>query len=241
MDDQQTLPSHFQNELDLLKNEIDELKKLNDNQKDVIYDQAMTIRELKKEGVSHKDEIKKLQSICDKSEKKINDLKAKMVETENQNINQRKYYQTETGKLKAIVETRNKRITELNATIKNHEKVEYNFRLNITELEKNYKAALERGMEINREIKNVKEKMKKMADEIKKCKSESVSGIQEQSSAVSILPTPAKTRRPRKIQVSKRGGQPPKAILPPPPSSNKNVTQPATISVKRGRPKKAIN
>uniref|UniRef100_A0A914P7Y2 Uncharacterized protein n=1 Tax=Panagrolaimus davidi TaxID=227884 RepID=A0A914P7Y2_9BILA len=92
----------------------------------------------------------------------------------------------------------------------------------------------------NREIKNVKEKMKKMADEIEKCKSESVSGIQEQSSAVSILPTPAKTGRPRRIQVSKRGGQPPKAILPPPPSSNENVTQPATISVKRGRPKKVI-
>uniref|UniRef100_A0A914P7X3 Uncharacterized protein n=1 Tax=Panagrolaimus davidi TaxID=227884 RepID=A0A914P7X3_9BILA len=148
MDNQQTLPPHFQNELNLLKNEIDELKKLNEDQKDVIYDQAMTIRELKKEGVSNKDEIKKLQLICDKSEKKITDLEAKMVETENQNINQRKHYQTKTGKLKAIVETRNKllkaivearnkRITELNETIKNHEKVEYNFRLNITELEKN--------------------------------------------------------------------------------------------------------
>uniref|UniRef100_A0A914PXS0 Uncharacterized protein n=1 Tax=Panagrolaimus davidi TaxID=227884 RepID=A0A914PXS0_9BILA len=183
------------------------------------------------------DEIKKLQSICYKSEKKIKDLEAKMVETENQ----RRIYQTEIEKQKAIVEAQNKRITELNATIKSHEKIEYNFRSKITELEENYKATLERKMELkNREIKDVKEQMKKMADEIKKCKSESVSGIQEQSSAVSILPTPAKRGRPRKIKVAKRGGRPPKAILPPTPSSNENVTPTATVSVKRGRPKKVI-
>uniref|UniRef100_A0AC35F7K1 Uncharacterized protein n=1 Tax=Panagrolaimus sp. PS1159 TaxID=55785 RepID=A0AC35F7K1_9BILA len=84
----------------------------------------------------------------------------------------------------------------------------------------------------NREINMVKEKMKKMADEVKKCKSEPVSGIQEQSSAVPILPTPAKKGRPRKIK--------PPSILPPPPSSNENVTPTATVSVKRGRPKKVI-
>uniref|UniRef100_A0A914P3H3 Uncharacterized protein n=1 Tax=Panagrolaimus davidi TaxID=227884 RepID=A0A914P3H3_9BILA len=92
----------------------------------------------------------------------------------------------------------------------------------------------------NREINEVKEKMKKMADEIKICKSESVSGIQEQSGAVPILPTPAKRGRPRKIKVAKRGGRPRKAIFPPPPSSNENVTPTATVSVKLGRPKKVI-
>uniref|UniRef100_A0AC35GMK2 Uncharacterized protein n=1 Tax=Panagrolaimus sp. PS1159 TaxID=55785 RepID=A0AC35GMK2_9BILA len=173
MDNQQTLRPHFQNELDLLKNEIDKLKKLNDDQKDMIYDQAMTV-------------------------------------------------------------SRNKKITELNTTIKNHEKVKYNFRSKITELEENYKATLERKMEPkNREINKVKEKM---ADEIKKCKSNPVSVIQEQS--VPIFPTHAKRGRPRKI--TKRGGHPPKAILPTPPSSNENVAPTATVSFKRGRPKKVI-